>query len=160
MKQSRVLVVVASVVVALAAGSCSSDSKKSDDTTTTSTFAPRSTPGCKSTENTTEQRMTVEPCEALTDGQVVKAYVTGYAPGAEIAVTQCAAAADVSGSQCDAGALSATVGEGGSVVVDFPVKQVLESQTPVDCGTTACVLGVGQAGGADRADPVAITFAP
>ena len=153
---------MAVAAVVLAAVSCSSDSKSTtnDDTTTTSTFAPRSTPGCKSAQSTTEQRMTVEPCEGLTDGQFVKVYLTGFVPGAGVAVTQCAADADAASGRCDAGAQTATVGEGGSVVVDVPVKLVLESPDPVDCATTACVLDVGQVDGTARADAVGIAFAP
>jgi hypothetical protein len=106
--------------------------------------------------------MTVDPCDGLTDGQVVKVYGSDFTPGKTVGVTLCSADTNDAGDGCDLGAIkTGTIGDGGSVTIDFPVKEVLASKAPVNCGTTVCVLSVGElvAADAERADSVEIKFA-
>jgi hypothetical protein len=167
MKHARLVLVALVAVVALGAAACSSDSdsdsKSSDSTTTTKAKSETtSTPGCKSTDDTSTQRMTVDPCDGLTDGQVVKVYGTKFTPDKTVGVTLCAAETNDAGDGCDLSAIkTGTVGADGSVTIDFPVKKVLASKAPVDCGTEVCVLSVGElvAADAERADAVEIKFA-
>ena len=161
MQQSKMVLAAVLAVVALSVVSCSSESSSSSDTTTT--VAPRSTPGCKSKDNTSTQRMTVEPCDGLTNGQVVKVYGSNFTPGKTVAVNICSADTNNAGDGCDLGALKpGEVGTGGSLVIDYAVEQVLNSKDPVDCATKQCVLSLGElvAGDAERADSVEIEFAP
>ncbi len=156
MRESRVIGLLVLVVAVFGLTACSSDSDDTSNTTPT-----RSTPGCRATETGSEQRMTVQPCADLVDGQSVKVYASEFTVGVEVAVTTCAAKSKPGGSGCDPDAVTtAKIGAGGSVVVDYAVKKVLASKDPLDCSVAACVLTVGETDGDERADPVAISFAP
>lgn len=166
MKNSRLGLIGVLAVVALAAAACGSSSSKSSDKATTTTKAAKaateSTPGCKSSTNTSKPRMTVDPCTGLADGQVVKIYGTKFTAGKTVGVTLCAATTNDAGDGCDLSAIKVgTTAADGSVTVAFPVKKVLASKAPVDCGTTVCVLSLGElvSGNAERADSVDIKFA-
>jgi len=162
MRLPRNVVPVLLLVAAMALAGCSDDGN-SDDTTNGTSGRP--TPGCqasgKATGKATEQRMSVQPCTDLVDGQAVRVYASDFSPGVDIAVRICAADSSPGGAGCDANNVTTVeVGDGGSVAVDYAVKKVLASKDPVDCTALSCVLTVRQIDGDERAAPVAITFAP
>jgi hypothetical protein len=160
MSRSRIgaLAVVAVVVFTAAFAACDGD----DATDTASSESSRPTPGCRATHDSSDQRMTVQPCADLVDGQTVKVYAAAFTPGVEVEVTQCSADSKPGGAGCDPDDVAvAEIGDGGSVVVDFAVKKVLASKDPVNCTAARCVLRLGERDGeGEQADPVAVTFAP
>jgi hypothetical protein len=154
--RSHVLVLVG--VVGLALGACGGDG----DEETTSSASGRPTPGCQPTETSSTQRMSVQPCENLVDGEIVKVYAAAFTPGVEVEVAMCASDSGPGGAGCDTNdVVTAEIGAGGSVVVDYPVRKVLTSKEPVDCTAASCVLTMGEPGDdGERADPVAVSFLP
>jgi hypothetical protein len=158
MRLQRSVVPVVFLVAAMVLVGCSDDGNSDDTTNGTSS---RPTPGCQATGKAREQRMSVQPCTDLVDGQEVRVYASAFTPGVDVAVRICAADGASGGSGCDPNDVTtAEVGEGGSVALDYAVKKVLASKDPVDCTASSCVLTVAEVDGDERAAPVAITFAP
>ncbi len=172
-RQIRLIAVLA--VLALVAAACGSDGSKSSDSkgsTTTTTKAKgvdeSSLTGCKAaapdpgTEASTP-RMSVDPCEGLTDGQSVKVSAVGFTAGKTVGITECSTETDDTGSGCNLeGLITFTIGADGSGSADFPVKKGPFGKDNVVCAPpTQCLLSVGElaAGDVERADGVDINFA-
>ena len=117
-------------------------------------------PGSKASK----ARMSVDPCQALTDGQMVKIYAAGFTAGKTVGITECSTKTDNSGSGCNLEGLKTfTIGADGTGSLDYPVKKGTFGKDQVTCtAPTQCLLSVGElaAGDVERADGVDINFAP
>lgn len=171
----RLFAVVGVVAIALAA--CGSDSKKSDSasnnstTTTTkaaSTVDDSSLKGCKAGApdpgtTASKQRMSVDPCDNLTDGQTVTVYAAGFTAGKTVGINECSTQTDDTGSGCDLeGLKTMTIGADGTASSPYTVKKGPFGKDNVVCTPpTQCLLSVGElaAGDVERADGVDINFA-
>jgi hypothetical protein len=172
----RLVAVVGVLVLALAA--CSSDDKKSDDSggssSTSSTTKAKgvdesSLTGCKAGEpdpgtEASKSRMSVDPCENLTNGQMVKVSVVGFTAGKTVGINQCSTETDDTGSGCNLEGLKTfEIGADGSGSMDYAVIKGPFGKDNVVCAPpTQCLLSVGElaAGDVERADGVDINFAP
>ncbi len=162
-------------VVALTLAACGSSSSKSDTkpkasstTTTTTADVEASLVGCKAgppdpgTKASTP-RMSVDPCESLTDGQTVKVYAAGFTAGKTVGINQCSTETDDTGSGCNLeGLKTMQIGSDGTASSDYTVVKGPFGKDNVVCSPpTQCLLSVGElaAGDVERADGVDINFA-
>jgi len=170
----RLAAVLGALVLALAA--CSSDdddsspdtTAKADTTTTTAAAVDESLVGCaadppESGEAASEQRMSVDPCADLTDGQTVTVYAAGFSPGLTVGINQCSTETDDTGSGCNLGGLKTMeIGDDGTASSEYIVIKGPFGADEVVCEPpTQCLLSVGElaAGEVERADGVDINFA-
>ena len=168
----RLIAVLGALTLVVAACGSSSGSKSSDskDTTTTTTKAKgvdeSSLTGCKAGppdpgSEASKQRMSVDPCKDLTDGQTVKVSAVGFTAGLTVGITECSTETDDTGSGCDLEGLKTfTIDSSGGGSLDYPVKKGPFGKDQVTCSPpTQCLLSVGVLGAGERADGVDISFA-
>ena len=68
-----------------------------DESSLTGCKAPAPDPG----EKASEPRMSVDPCENLAEGQMVKVSVVGFTAGKTVGINECSDKTDDTGSGCD-----------------------------------------------------------
>lgn len=172
-RQIRLIAVLGALVLVVAACGSSSGSKSSDSNGTTTTTKAKgvdesSLTGCKAGppdpgSKASTARMSVDPCENLTDGQSVKVSAVGFTAGKTVGITECSTETDDTGSGCNLeGLITFTIAADGSGSANFPVKKGPFGKDNVVCAPpTQCLLSVGElaAGDVERADGVDINFA-
>jgi hypothetical protein len=146
----------------------SGDGSSTSSTTKSSKVDESSLKGCKAgapdpgTE-ASKQRMSVDPCENLTNGQMVTVYVVGFTAGKVVGINQCSTETDDTGSGCNLeGLKTLTVGADGTGTAQYPVIKGPFGKDNVVCAPpTQCLLSIGElaAGDVERADAVDINFA-
>jgi hypothetical protein len=144
-------------VLALVLAACSSGSSSSKKKTTTK-------PNPCAATGTSKQKLTVTPCQALTDGQTVKVVVSGFTTGKTVGTNECSEKTNDTGSGCDLGAIKPLpIDSKGGGSVDFTVKKGPFGQDNVKCGAPdQCLISVGElvnTAGAERTDTVNVNFA-
>jgi Neocarzinostatin family len=160
-------------VLTLALAACGSSSSSTSDTkpkatTTTTADVEASLVGCKAgppdpgTKASTP-RMSVDPCEGLTDQQTVTVYAAGFTAGKTVGINQCSTETDDTGSGCNLeGLKTMKIGADGTASSDYTVVKGPFGKDNVVCSPpTQCLLSVGElaAGDVERADAVDINFA-
>ncbi len=174
-KSIRLIAGAAALALVLAACGSSGGSKssppatKATTTTTKAAVDESSLSGCKAGApdpgtKASKMRMSVDPCQGLTEGQMIKVSAVGFTSGKTVGINECSNKTDDSGSGCDLEGLKTfVIGADGTGSMDFAVKKGPFGKDAVVCSPpTQCLISVGElvAGDAERADGVDINFAP
>jgi hypothetical protein len=152
-------------LVAVVAGCSSSDKPAASPATTPTTPPPAST--TTTTAPASPYKATASPTTGLTDGQAVTVNISGFKPGLQLGINECATTTDDSGSGCDLGAIkiitSAPDGTGSAV---FNVKIGPFGADKIVCTALKapehCLLSVGELtadANAERSNDVPLQFA-
>ena len=159
---------LALVALVAVVGGCSSSSKP---TASTSPATTPTTPPPASTTTTTAPaspyKAEATPTTGLTDGQAVTVKISGFKPGLQLGINECATTTDDSGSGCDLGAIkiitSAPDGTGTAV---FNVKIGPFGADKIVCTALKapehCLISVGELSAdpnAERSNDVPLQFA-
>lgn len=163
-----VMIGVALVALVAVVAGCSSSDKPSASTTPETT--PTTPPPASTTTTTapaSPYKATATPTTGLKDGQAVTVKISGFKPGLQLGINECATTTDDSGSGCDLGGIkiitSAADGTGSAV---FNVKVGPFGADKIVCTALKppehCLISVGELTAdpnAQRSNDVPLQFA-
>jgi hypothetical protein len=153
-------------LVAVVAGCSSSDKPAADTTPATTPTTPPPASTTTTTAPASPYKATATPTTGLKDGQPITVKISGFSPGLQLGINECATTTDDSGSGCDLGGIviitSAADGTGSAV---FNVKVGPFGADKVVCTALKapehCLISVGElkAGDVERSNDVPLQFA-